>query len=133
CGTVRRKPKLAPEAVNMTLFGPGVMDMTNEYVANAKGSIMTGSPVQPDVKLQNRRSTGQARAPVFAQTLCRSCSCTLPSPIDYRGGGNWLLSFSAAPRNTGRHLSSSSRRDTREAWVLTFMAATTVPTTFRTG
>jgi hypothetical protein len=30
CGTVRRKPNVAPDAVNMTLFGPGVMDMTNE-------------------------------------------------------------------------------------------------------
>ena len=30
CGTVRRKPKLAPEAVNMTLLGPGVMDITKE-------------------------------------------------------------------------------------------------------
>jgi hypothetical protein len=41
CGTVRRKPNVAPDAVNMTLFGPGVMDMTNEYVANGSGSIMS--------------------------------------------------------------------------------------------
>jgi hypothetical protein len=33
----------------------------------------------------------------------------------------------------GRHLSINSRRDTREACVLTFIAATTAPTTFRTG
>jgi len=28
CGTVRRKPKFAPEAVSITLLGPGVIDMT---------------------------------------------------------------------------------------------------------
>ncbi len=54
-------------------------------------------------------------------------------PFATAGGGNWLLSFSAAPRSTGRHRSNSSRRDTRDAWVLTFIAATTAPTTFRTG
>ncbi len=41
CGTLRRKPKLAPDVVSITLFGPGVMDITNEYVANGSGSIMT--------------------------------------------------------------------------------------------
>lgn len=33
CGTVRRNPKVAPEAVSMTLFGPGVI-----AVETAKGS-----------------------------------------------------------------------------------------------
>ena len=28
CGTVRRKPKFAPDAVSITLLGPGVIDMT---------------------------------------------------------------------------------------------------------
>lgn len=28
CGSVRLNPKLAPDAVSITLFGPGVMDMT---------------------------------------------------------------------------------------------------------
>src|ERR1700737_3336233 len=51
----------------------------------------------------------------------------------YRGGGSSLRSFSAAPRSAGRHLSSSSRREPLDACVLTFIAATTVPTTFRTG
>jgi hypothetical protein len=41
-GTVLRKPKVAPEAVNITLLGPGVMDMTKEYVAKARGSGMGG-------------------------------------------------------------------------------------------
>src|ERR1700747_1160018 len=45
------------------------------------------------------------------------------------GGGSWLLSFSAEVRRTGRQRSSSSRRETREACELTFIAATTVPTT----
>jgi hypothetical protein len=40
CGSVRRKPKLAPEAVNITLLGPGVIAMTNEYVARAAESII---------------------------------------------------------------------------------------------
>jgi hypothetical protein len=41
-GTVRLNPNVAPDAVNITLFGPGVMDMTNEYVAKASGSILGG-------------------------------------------------------------------------------------------
>jgi hypothetical protein len=28
CGSVPRKPNLAPEAVSMTLLGPGVIDIT---------------------------------------------------------------------------------------------------------
>ena len=30
CGIVFLKPNVAPDAVNITLFGPGVMDMTKE-------------------------------------------------------------------------------------------------------
>ena len=28
CGMVRRKPKLAPEAISIRLFGPGVTEVT---------------------------------------------------------------------------------------------------------
>ena len=35
CGTVLRSPKLAPEAINIRLFGPGVMDETKAKSARA--------------------------------------------------------------------------------------------------
>lgn len=35
CGSVRRKPKLAPEASNIMLLGPGVIDDTKQNVASA--------------------------------------------------------------------------------------------------
>jgi hypothetical protein len=37
---VRRNPNVAPDAVNMTLLGPGVMDITKEYVAKGRGSTI---------------------------------------------------------------------------------------------
>jgi hypothetical protein len=35
-GRVRRKPKFAPDASNIMLFGPGVIDDTKQNVASAK-------------------------------------------------------------------------------------------------
>ena len=38
CGTVRRKPKLTPEASSIVLFGPGVIDITSANVIAAKNA-----------------------------------------------------------------------------------------------
>ena len=38
CGIVRRYPKFAPEAVAMTLLGPGVMDIETAKSATGKTS-----------------------------------------------------------------------------------------------
>src|SRR5215470_10530176 len=72
CGTVRLNPKLAPDAVNMTLLGPGVMDMTNEYVAKANGSTM---------ELQSSTAGFQTTEPLphWADTACRGTSLTVPA------------------------------------------------------
>src|SRR4051812_23260490 len=60
CGMVLRKPKFAPEAVNITLLGPGVMDMTNEYVAKGIGSIMAGGSCEPGLHAtRNARRGGR--------------------------------------------------------------------------
>src|ERR1700757_100309 len=75
CGTVRRKPNVAPEAVSMTLFGPGVMDMTNEYVAKANGSIMWRVPFVQDSKLQVTTSARQIR---WGRWVAH---CTGPQPV----------------------------------------------------
>ena len=48
CGTVRRKPKLAPDAVSRMLLGPGVIDVTIAKSASGTSrkvsvwSIMSG-------------------------------------------------------------------------------------------
>ena len=36
CGTVRRKPKVAPEAISIRLFGPGVIEVTKAKAASAR-------------------------------------------------------------------------------------------------
>src|SRR6202011_5628069 len=103
-------PNVAPDAVNMTLFGPGVMDMTNEYVAKGRGSIMGA--------VLFGRTTNYGVERWRGRYTDGGVSLTVSAADRYgpqRGGGSWLLSFSAAPRNTGRHRSSSSRRETREA------------------
>ncbi len=35
CGSVRRKPKAAPEAISIMLFGPGVTEVTKAKAASA--------------------------------------------------------------------------------------------------
>src|SRR5690606_37129941 len=35
CGTVRRRPKLAPDAISIILFGPGVIDETSAKAESA--------------------------------------------------------------------------------------------------
>jgi Lrp/AsnC family leucine-responsive transcriptional regulator len=35
CGTVRRKPKLIPDVINIRLFGPGVIEDTSAKIASA--------------------------------------------------------------------------------------------------
>jgi len=43
CGVVRKNPKLAPEAISIRLFGPGVMELTKQKLASAvRSSIVIG-------------------------------------------------------------------------------------------
>ncbi|MNH27651.1 hypothetical protein D3C79_877730 [compost metagenome] len=48
CGIVRLKPKFTPEASNMVLFGPGVIEVTRANRAKPSSrsseSVMGGSP-----------------------------------------------------------------------------------------
>src|ERR1700731_487137 len=54
CGIVRRNPNVAPDAVSMTLLGPGVIDITKEYVAKGRGSTMALSRSTPDLECKSR-------------------------------------------------------------------------------
>ena len=36
CGTVRRQPKAAPEAMTIRLFGPGVIEATTAKLSRAR-------------------------------------------------------------------------------------------------
>src|ERR1700722_306710 len=56
-GMERRNQEVAPEAVSMTLLGPGVIDMTKEYVANGRGSTMADS-IRGPAKIRRQRLAG---------------------------------------------------------------------------
>ena len=40
-GTVRRNPNVAPDAQSITLFGPGVPELTNEKATSARMAVTT--------------------------------------------------------------------------------------------
>ena len=42
CGSVRRKPKLAPDDSSIVLFGPGVIDITSANVSAAGSTAGIG-------------------------------------------------------------------------------------------
>src|SRR5262245_59081271 len=80
CGSVRRKPKFAPDAVSITLFGPGVMDMTKEYVAYGSGSSMAASNC--NATLPSRRASRQTQKSVHLT------HCIGYTPIQMHTSGN---------------------------------------------
>src|SRR6056297_2764599 len=41
CGSVRRRPKLAPEAISISVFGPGVIEVAKAKAASAGMSVMS--------------------------------------------------------------------------------------------
>src|SRR3546814_14849910 len=52
CGTVRRRPKLAPDAISIILFGPGVIEVAN---ATDRKSVVEGKRVSVRVVLGGSR------------------------------------------------------------------------------
>ncbi len=76
---------------------------------------------------RRRRCAKSSRSPLPSESRWRCTAC------DYCVGGNCPPRRSAAERSTGRNVSTISRRDTRDACAPTFIAATTSPTTLRTG
>ena len=65
CGTVRRKPQVAPEAVTMALFGPGVADIET---ANA---VADASQARPSTATRSRRTAPRRKVRAYRRRCSR--------------------------------------------------------------
>src|SRR5262249_55417983 len=92
CGTVRRKPKFAADAVTMTLFGPGVSD-----IDTVKGSTVSAKLIQSSAMGgENSKRCRPGQCKHCPGTYCAETTAPSPPRPGAPAGGSHRL----APAHT---------------------------------